>query len=118
MLGSTPLRMAVAFVLMWGWAVLATRIHPMPAPMIAVPTQGALSAALTAGLKRGVEALSRHIGGSLLPALAALAASATLLVAAHLVAGTPESAATVAMPLAVSGSYVLLFSYLNDRRRA
>lgn len=113
---------AVAFLLMGGWATFANRAHPMPAPVVAGVVQGALSALITFGLKRLVEFVSARLDGLArlaLPPLAAFAVSATLLTLLHRLAGTPEIAATIVVPLAVSTSYAALYSWgLWHARRA
>jgi fructose-specific phosphotransferase system IIC component len=117
---SSAVHLAGAFLLMGGWALFANRMHPMPAPLLAGLVQGTLSAAITFGLKRAIEALSDRlpgIVGLLLPPVIAFAISATLLVALHTVSGTPELVATVAVPLTVSTSYAALYSWALWRRR-
>ena len=103
-----------AFVLMGGWAVFANSDHAMPAPLIAGAVQGALSGLITLGLKRLVETVSQRfagLAGLVLPPLAAFAISATLLTLLHKANGTPEIAATIAVPLTVSTSYAALYSW-------
>lgn len=110
---SSALHMAAAFLAMGGWAVLANRAHPMPGPLIAGLVQGALSAAITLGLKRGVEALARYLPGRyalFVPPVAAWAASAALLSAVHRLAGTPEVLATILVPNGVATVYALLYT--------
>lgn len=110
---SSPLHMVVAFLGMGGWAVLANRAHPMPGPLIAGLVQGALSAAITLGLKRGVETLARHLPGRsalFVPPVAAWAASAALLTSMHRLAGTPEVLATILVPNAVATIYATLYT--------
>ncbi len=110
--GGTGLHMAGAFVLMGAWALWANRAAPGGAQVLAGVTQGALSAVLTAGLKSVVDRLAPRFGPRLAPALA-LTGSATLLVAAHLIAGTPALLATIAVPLLVSGSYVFAYAHFT-----
>ena len=114
--GGTALHMAGAFVLMGGWALWANRGAPGGAQVMAGVTQGVLSALLTAGLKSVVDRLVPRLGRLMAPALA-LAGSATLLVTAHMVAGTPALMATIAVPLAVSGTYVFAYATLSGRVR-
>lgn len=111
---SSLLHVAVAFVLMGGWAVFANSAHPMPAPLIAGAVQGALSGLITFGLKRLIERVSRRfsgLGGLVVPPLAAFAVSATLLTLLHVASGTPEIATTIAVPLTVSTGYAALYSW-------
>ncbi|PKP75668.1 MAG: hypothetical protein CVT84_01780 [Alphaproteobacteria bacterium HGW-Alphaproteobacteria-6] len=110
---SSVLHVAAAFLAMGGWAVLANRAHPMPGPLVAGLVQGALSAAITLGLKRGVEALVRRLPGRFalfVPPVAAWAASAALLIAVHRLAGTPEVLATILVPNGVATVYALLYT--------
>lgn len=105
--------MAAAFVAMGGWALFANRGHPMPAPLIAALVQGTISAVITLFLKRVIEAISARLSGRaavLLPPLAAAMISAGLLISLHIGAGTPEIAATIAVPLSVSTGYALIYS--------
>ena len=104
----------VAFLLMGAWAVFANRAYPMPTPLIAGAVQGALSGLITFGLKRLVERISRQCRGLaslLLPPVAAFTISVSLLTLLHAASGTPEIAATIAVPLTVSTSYAALYSW-------
>ncbi|WP_179381116.1 hypothetical protein [Jannaschia marina] len=113
----TWLHMVAGALLMGGWAWIANRMHPMPEALQAAAVQGCLSAALTGVLKTGADHLLRYLPHWSLAAAVAFILSAALLLKVHAMAGTPEIAATVAVPLAVSGSYVFLYSYLNRRGR-
>lgn len=118
---STALHMAVAFIAMGGWAAFANSAHPMPQPLIAGVVQGTLSALITLFLKRMIEALSARLPGSVgwwLPPLAALAASLTLLTSIHWLAGTPEIARTIILPLSVTGVYGTLYNIALRRGAA
>ena len=118
---SSLVHVAGAFVLMGGWAVYANSAHPMPAPLIAGAVQGALSGLITFGLKRLIERVSRQfsgLAGLLIPPIAAFAVSATLLTLLHAASGTPEIAATIAVPLTVSTSYAALYSWGLWNRQA
>lgn len=111
---SGVLHVAVAFVLMGSWAVFANRSHPMPAQLVAGAVQGALSGLITFGLKRVVERTSRRFTGLaslVLPPLAAFTISVCLLTLLHTASGTPEIAATIAVPLTVSTGYAALYSW-------
>jgi len=108
--GSTPLHMAAAFLAMGGWAALANRAHGAPAALTAGAVQGTLSALITLGLKRLVEALAGALpgpAGLIVPPLAAWAVSAGLLAAIHAAAGTPEILATIALPNLVATGYAM-----------
>ncbi len=106
--------MAGAFLAMGGWAIFANRHHPMPQPMIAGLLQGTISAIITLFLKRMIEAAVRRLDGVfalVVPPLLAAGVSLGLLVTLHSLAGTPEIAATIAVPLIVSTSYAAIYSF-------
>ncbi|WP_274574242.1 hypothetical protein [Sulfitobacter sp. PR48] len=118
-LKSTPLHVAFAFVAMGGWAIFANSTHAMPKPLLAGLVQGSISAALTLFLKRTVDWMRPRFSygtGHVAPALIASMASAMLLVTAHLLAGTPEVARTIAVPLLVSASYIFTYNFLSQHR--
>lgn len=105
--------MAAGFLAMGGWAFFANRGHPMPAPLIATLVQGSISAVITLFLKRMIEAISARLSGALaviVPPLAAALLSVALLTTLHGLAGTPEIVTTIAVPLAVSTGYALIYS--------
>lgn len=107
-LQSSALHVAVAFVLMGGWAAFANRSHPLPQVLLAGFVQGCLSALITLGLKRMLEALSLRLHGPaalIMPPLLALGASALLLSVIHRLAGTPELLSTIIVPLSVTTIY-------------
>ena len=111
---SSAVHMAGAFVLMGGWAALANRGHPMGARLLAGLVQGTLSAVITLGLKRMVEAMAQRLPGRAalaLPPVAAFCLSAALLTTLHRLTGTPEILATIALPLTVSTAYAALYSH-------
>lgn len=119
-LKNTGLHVAFAFVAMGGWAFLANRGHPFPAPLEAAAAQGTMSALLTLFLKRVADGLRGRMTGAaayLLPPLVASAGSVALLLGGHRLAGTPEVLATVAVPLAVSVPYVFAYNILRARER-
>jgi len=106
--------MAAGFLLMGSWAAFANRAHPMPAPLLAGAVQGTLTAIITLGLKRMVEALAARLSGIAalaLPTAAACAASATILATVHTLAGTPEVLATLAVPTTVATLYAALWAW-------
>ena len=108
------------FLLMGGWAVLANRAHPMPAPLLAGLVQGTLTALITLGLKRMVEAIAVRTTGPAalaLPPLAACATSVAILGAIHTLAGTPEVLRTLTIPATVSTAYALLWALRLKRAR-
>lgn len=116
---SSAVHMAVAFFAMGGWAILANRNHALPRMLSAGVIQGTLSAMITLFLKSAVERLRLLFAGASrlwAPPFIALAVSATLLLTVHTIAGTPEVAHTVAVPLLVSSGYAALYSYALYRR--
>lgn len=116
---STIVHMAVAFLAMGSWAAFANAAHPMPLPLLAGVVQGTLSALITLFLKRMIEALSARLPGSTgwwLPPLVAMLSSLTLLSVIHWLAGTPEIARTIIVPLTVTTVYAS--SYNIALRRA
>lgn len=118
---SSAVHMAVAFIAMGSWATFANIAHPMPRPLIAGVVQGTLSALITLFLKRMIEALSNRLPGKLggwLPPIAAVVVSLTLLTSIHWLAGTPEIARTIAVPLSVTAVYAALYNLALRRGRA
>jgi hypothetical protein len=110
--------MAFAFLLMGSWAVFANRTHALTMALQAGVVQGALSSAITFSLKKAIDFLSARMSGlaSLLaPPVIACSVSLCVLVAAHVIAGTPEVAATIAVPFSVAFSYALLYSLARWR---
>jgi len=119
-LKSSALHMAVAFAGMVGWAVFANRGHPLPEALLAGLVQGTISALITLGLKRMIEALSARLPGAaalILPPLLAVAGSVPLLSLIHSLAGTPEIAATIAVPVSVTALYSSAYSFTLWRAR-
>lgn len=110
---STPLHVAVAFVVMGGWAAFANSAHGPGAAGLAFLVQGALSAVLMLLLKRGLEALYARLSGRLArvgPPLFSCTAIAGVLTAAHALAGTPEILKTVAVPWTASTLYAFVYT--------
>ena len=103
----------IAFLAMGGWAVFANRAHPWPQPLIAGVVQGALSGAITFVLKRMIERLAASFSGIaalVLPPLIAVALSLALLTSIHMLAGTPEILATIALPTSVTAIYSTIYT--------
>ncbi len=104
---------AFAFLAMGGWAVWVNHTHGATHAMIAGLVQGTLSACLTFGIKRALEAMARRLTGMtalLLPPLVTCGSVFALLVGAHTLAGTPEIWATIAVPFAVSSTYAFVYT--------
>jgi hypothetical protein len=123
--------MAFGFVLMGGWAVLANRGHPMPAPLVAGLAQGTMSALLTGVFKAIMDRILgfmaqlpqlrrwRHIGGMVAAGLTGLvifALSITILHTVHRLVGTPELNRTILVPVTVVTFYALVYSAIRWRR--
>jgi hypothetical protein len=103
-----------AFLLMGGWAVFANRVHEMPAPLVAGLVQGCLSALITFGLKRLIEALVPRLGAVVTVGVA-WAISFGLLFTLHTLAGTPEVLMTLAVPNIVATLYAALYAFALGR---
>ncbi|TCU41311.1 hypothetical protein [Rhizobium azibense] len=111
---SSTVHVSFAFLAMGSWALFANRVHPLPRMLLAGLVQGALSACLTLYLKSAVEIFSTRFKGSaalIAPPLIACLGSASILIAIHALAATPEILRTVAVPLAVSTSYAAIYNY-------
>ena len=119
LMGSTPLHVTVGFLAMGCWAIFANASHGLRAMLLAGLVQGLISGALTLGLKRSVDWMRPRMArtpGYWVPPLLAVGGSALLLVTAHWLSGTPEIAATIAVPLGVSLSYIFTYNILRQRR--
>lgn len=111
---------AFAFLAMGAWALFANRAHGAAAWMPAL-AQGALSGAITFVLKRVLEALAARLAGPLAyvaPPLTTASVILGLLVGVHLAIGTPEIAATIAVPWSVSTLYAIVYSAVLATGRA
>jgi len=121
---STVFHVAFGFVLMGGWAMFANRGHPLPNVLLAGLVQGAISGTLTLFLKKGLERMSamffnarqsdegqgRYIAALFVPPIITAACIFTILFTAHTLAHTPEVAATISFPFAVSTTYAILYN--------
>ncbi|MFV0292807.1 MAG: hypothetical protein ACK5II_06175 [Paracoccus sp. (in: a-proteobacteria)] len=117
---SSALHMAVAFIAMGNWAVLANRTHPLSEALMAGVIQGMMSALITLSLKRMIEALSIRLTGIavlIIPPLLAVTGSAGFLSLIHSLAGTPEVLFTIAVPVSVTAVYSAAYSYVLWRVR-
>ncbi|MFX0542245.1 hypothetical protein ACEWPM_010995 [Roseovarius sp. S4756] len=115
---STPVHVAIGFAAMGGWAVWANAAHGAGPALLAGLVQGAISGALTLGLKQSVDWMRPRMRGPLAyvaPPLIAVICSALILITAHGLAGTPEIWTTIAVPLAVSFSYIFAYNILRQR---
>lgn len=93
---------------MGGWALFANRSHGMAGAAGPALAQGVMSGLITLALKRTLETLAGRFKGALAyvvpPAITATTVLAVL-VAVHALIGTPEIAATIAVPWTVSTLY-------------
>jgi mannose/fructose/N-acetylgalactosamine-specific phosphotransferase system component IIC len=110
---NTAVHVAFGFLMMGGWAMFANRHHPLGDAALAGLVQGTNSGALTLVLKKFLEWINARFTG--LPALIApplVTATSIFLIlfSAHTLAGTPEVAATIAVPFTVSTAYAILYN--------
>lgn len=105
---------------MGAWAVFANRAHPLPQALLAGFVQGLISGTLTLFLKKGLEWMNARLarGAALIvPPLATAVAILAILIGVHTLAGTPEIAATIAVPFTVSTTYAFVYNYGLWRKR-
>jgi hypothetical protein len=117
---ASAVHVGFAFIAMGGWTLFANRAHGAAAigPALA---QGTISGLITLVLKRVLEAFAARLNGWIafvLPPLVTAGAILALLVCVHLVIGTPELWATIAVPWSVSTGYAIVYTaaLLRDRR--
>jgi multisubunit Na+/H+ antiporter MnhB subunit len=119
---STLAHVGFAFLAMGGWALFANREHAPGQALLSGLVQGTISALLTLGLKKFLEWFNARLSGPAALAAPPLITAATILAilaTAHTLAGTPEIAATIAVPFTVSTSYAIIYNWgLWRRRRA
>jgi hypothetical protein len=116
---ATATHVAFAFVAMGGWTLFANRAHGQAAILPAL-AQGAISGAITLVLKRVLEAMSLRLTGVLAyvaPPLVTASVILALLITVHRLIGTPEIAATIAVPWSVSSLYAVVYSAVLARAR-
>lgn len=114
------MHVAVAFIGMGGWALFANRAHGAGAigPALA---QGTMSGLITLVLKRALEAFAARLSGwtaYVVPPLITASLILALLIGVHKMIGTPEIAATIAVPWGVSTLYAIVYTaaLLRGRR--
>src|SRR6185436_8485019 len=98
---STVAHVGFGFLAMGGWAVFANRDHALGQALLSGLVQGTISGLLTLGLKKFLEWFNAKLGGGaalIVPPLITAATILAILVTAHTLAGTPEIAATIAVP--------------------
>ncbi|MEQ1709045.1 MAG: hypothetical protein ABL864_12025 [Terricaulis sp.] len=117
---STVAHVAFGFFAMGAWAVFANREHPLSLALLAGVVQGAISGLLTLGLKKFLEWFNARLNGLaalLAPPLTTAVSILVILVGVHTFAGTPEIAATIAVPFTVSSTYACVYNFGLWRRR-
>lgn len=128
---STVAHVGFGFLAMGAWAVFANRNHPLPDALLAGLVQGTISGLLTLVLKKALEHMSayflrapasdegfgRALAALIVPPLVTASSILFILVTAHTLAGTPEVAATIAVPFTVSTTYAIIYN-LGLWRRA
>lgn len=108
------------FFAMGAWAVFANREHPLQQMALAGVVQGAISGSLTLGLKKFLEWFNARLSGYaalLAPPVTTALSILAILVGVHMAAGTPEIAATIAVPFTVSSAYACVYNFGLWRRR-
>jgi hypothetical protein len=116
---ASAVHVAFAFVAMGGWALFANRSHGAGAILPAL-AQGTMSGAITFGLKRALEAMAARLSGwaaYVAPPLISASAILVILALVHTAIGTPEIAATIAVPWSVSTLYAMIYVALLVRER-
>ena len=119
--GDARVHVAVAFVLMGGWALYANRAHPFPEPLLAALVQGAMSGAITFALKRALDGLRArlpHHRGWWAPPMLALGCSLCLLITVHWLTGTPEIMRTISVPFSVATLYAVTYNLIRWKKEA
>jgi len=102
---------------MGGWALFANRAHGAGAigPALA---QGAMSGLITLVLKKVLERMAAAMTGLpsyIVPPIVTATAILAVLVAVHWLIGTPEIAATIAVPWSVSTLYAAIYAAVLAR---
>ena len=118
--GSTAAHVSFAALAMGGWALFANSGHGLAAALAPAAAQGVMSGAITFGLKRALEAMTRRFRGAaayLLPPAVTAAAILAVLTAIHSLIGTPEIVRTIAVPWSVSTLYAIVYSAALARGR-
>lgn len=111
--------MGFAFLCMGGWALFANRAHGLGA-LVPALAQGVMSGLITLVLKHSLEAIGRRIrglGAYVLPPVISATTVAALLITVHGLIGTPEIAATIAVPWSVSTLYAIVYAATLARSR-
>lgn len=120
---SSLVHVAVAFLLMAGWALFANSSHGLDQAWLPALVQGTVSGLLTGALKKTLEALDGKIPGALayvVPPILTAGTILTLLSTVHTLIGTPEVVRTIALPWTVSTLYAIVYNarLVKERRAA
>jgi hypothetical protein len=116
---SSVSHVAFAFLAMGAWTLFANRAHGAAA-LVPALAQGTLSGLITLVLKRVLEVFATRLSGLVayvLPPLATASVILALLVTVHSLIGTPEIAATIAVPWSVSTLYAIIYTAVLARDR-
>lgn len=119
-LQSSVTHVLFAFCVMGSWAVYANWSHTMPKPIYAGVVQGMMSATITYGLKRVIEALQTKFQGKRAvwaPPLVACTVSLSVLAGVHTLLGTPEVVNTISLPFTVAATYAATYNYMTLKHR-
>jgi hypothetical protein len=117
--GASAVHVAFAFLAMGGWALFANRAHGAGALLPAL-AQGTMSGLITLGLKRALEAMVARLSGwiaYIIPPLITASVIPVVLIGVHMMIGTPEIAATIAVPWGVSTLYAIVYTAALARGR-
>ena len=118
--GANLIHVAMAALAMGAWAAFANHGLGAERRLKVARVQATLSGAITAGLKRSLEAMGAALDGPwawALPPTVTCAATLMVLVGAHRLAGAPDLRRTIAPPYAVSSTYARLYSHALAERR-
>jgi hypothetical protein len=116
---ATVTHVAFAFLAMGAWTLFANREHGSAAIVPAL-AQGTLSGLITLVLKRSLEAMARRLAGPaayIVPPLVTASVILATLIGVHTLIGTPEIAATIAVPWSVSTLYAIIYAAVLARSR-
>lgn len=121
---NTAVHVAFGFFSMGAWAMFANREHALPDMALAGLVQGTISGLLTLVLKKALERMNamffragqsdegigRRLAALMVPPIITASSILAILTTAHMLAGTPEIVATIAVPLTVSTTYAILYN--------
>jgi hypothetical protein len=117
---STAVHVGFAFVAMGGWTLWANHSHGLSAAWPPALAQGAMSGAITLGLKHALEVMVTRLPGAaafVIPPVVTATLILGVLIAVHRMIGTPEIARTIAVPWSVSTLYAIVYAAVVARGR-